>query len=201
MMGRSFLSAMVFGLALSVGAAPAMAQGKGVRCMSSQYSEAQREQLNELGPRMALGSEIDQSVFDQIGDIAMTAVASCVERNGWNEELVLYASFYELGRLNEAAYRASGELTADQITRLDNALATGDRERLWAVVEQGVMGGVMGEEAGDVSNSEAMVMGAFLLGAGLLEGPGDEDVAEKVGLLLGFMGLQRIGRRQFDALN
>jgi len=186
--------------ALPLMSAPAMAQDKGVNCMRAEYSTAQRDELAELGPQVSVfGAQINQAVFDQIGDIAMTAIESCVANNGWTQEQAIYATFFELGRLNEAAYRASGQLSDEELGLLDSALATGNRDRLWDVIEAGVMAG-MGDTEAPVANGDAMVMGAFLIGSGLDVENESLMVAEKVGLLLGFMGLQRLGRREFGNL-
>lgn len=200
-MGRKLIVLGLGALALPMMSAPALAQGKGVHCMSGEYSAEQRGELAELGPEVsAVGAEIDQAVFDRIGNIAMTAIESCVTRNEWNGEQALYATLFELGRLNEAAYRASGQLSAEQLRQLDDALAIGNRDRLWGVIEAGVASGIDGGET-PVSSSDAMVLGAFIMGAGLDVEDEGEMVAEKVGLLLGFMGLQRMGRREFASLN
>ena len=62
-------------------------QDKGVNCMRAEYSTAQRDELAELGPQVSVfGAQINQAVFDQIGDIAMTAIESCVANNGWTQE-------------------------------------------------------------------------------------------------------------------
>lgn len=200
-MSRKFFVVALAAIALPVMSVPAMAQSKGVNCMRGEYSTAQREELVELSPYLSSGGmDLDQSVFDQIGAIAMTAVESCVAINSWNEEQSLYATLFELGRLNEIAYRASGQLSSEELSQLDTALATGNRDRLWDVIEAGVTGG-MGDTEAAVSNTDAMVLGAFLIGAGLDVENESLMVAEKVGLLLGFMGLQRMGRREFANLN
>ncbi len=200
-MARQLIAIMLTALALPLMAAPALAQGKGVNCMHGAYTDAQRSELAALGPGMTISDdEIEDAAFDQIGNIAMTAIESCIGRNGWNQEQAFYATLYEMGRLNEAAYRGSGQLSAEQLRLLDDALATGNRDRLWQVIEAGVIGGI-GDSGAEVSDGDAMILGVFLISAGLdVEGE-DEMVAEKVGILLGFMGLQRFGRREFTNLN
>ncbi|KLI63679.1 hypothetical protein [Aurantiacibacter marinus] len=200
-MGRTLFKLTLGVLALPVMSVPAMAQGKGVNCMRGAYSAAQLEELGQLTPSSSAGeTQLEQAVFDQIGAIAMTAIGSCAASRGWTDEQILHATLFEMGRLSEAAYRASGELSSQQLRQLDDALAIGNRDRLWSVIEAGVMGGMSGGEA-PVSNGDAMLLGTFIIGAGLDVEDQDTVVAEKVGMLLGFMGLQRMGRREFVNLN
>ncbi|WP_340587953.1 hypothetical protein [Erythrobacter alti] len=199
-MGRKFIAIAIGALTLSLLAVPAVAQGKGLNCMAGQYSTDQREELAELGRIMSTGgADINEPAFDRISSIAMSAIETCTARLDWNPEQSIYATLYELGRVNEAAYRSSGNLSSSELRMLDDALAAGNRDRLWGVIEAGVMSGMGGEEV-SVSQGDAMVMGAFLMGAGLDVDDESQMVAEKVGLLLGFMGLQRIGQREFTNL-
>lgn len=199
-MGRKAFWTITAALALPLAANPAFAQGQGVHCMQGQYSAEQTEELRELGPNLVTGSQIHQEVFDRMGDIAMTAVQSCGRSNRWNEEQSRFATLYELGRINEITYRKSGHLTEDQLQRLDSALATGKHERLWSIIENSVYQG-MNEGDGAMGEGDAMVIGAFIVSAGLNTGSESEAVAERIGIILGFMGLQRIGRREFDTLH
>ncbi|WAT18116.1 hypothetical protein OZN62_00635 [Aurantiacibacter sp. MUD11] len=198
MMLRKFtLSAAALALALPLGATPALAQQKGLTCMESAYTDSQRSEIAELGPQVRFGDgNAANPAADRLGSIAMAAVEQCITRHGWNEELAMYAAFYELGRLNNIAYRASGELTPTQLRQIDDALATGDRTRLWEAIERGLMGGMTGQDSAPPAG-DAITLGAFVLGAGLGD---DEANAVKVGILLGFMGLQRVGEREFRSL-
>ena len=199
-MGRKFFAIALGALALPIMSVPAMAQGKGLNCMRGEYSGAQREELAQLGPQVSVsGAELDQAVVDRIGAIAMTAIETCTVRHNWTEEQSIFATLFELGRVNETAYRASGQLSAEELRSLDDALATGNRDRLWSVIENGVMAG-MGDTDAPVPNGDAMLLGVFLIGAGLDVENEDLAVAEKAGLLLGFMALQRLGRREFANL-
>lgn len=181
--------------ALPLAASPALAQGKGLACMANSYSPAERQQLADLGAdaRFGDGSQANAAA-DAMGDMAMEAVQDCMARLGWTEEESLYAAFYELGRVSEAGFRASGQMSSSDLASIDRALATGDRSRLWGAIERGLMGGMTGQ-GGEPSSSDAIAMGAFVIGAGL-----GEDDAVQVGILLGFMGLQRVGEREFLAL-
>lgn len=181
-------------LALPLAALPAMAQDKGLACMADSYSASQRAELADLATRARFGDEGTNAAADAMGDMAMEAVQVCITQRGWTQEEAMYAAFYELGRVSEAGFRASGQLSEGDLAAIDRALATGDRTALWAGVERGLMGGMTGSNA-EPSASDAISMGAFIIGAGL-----GEDEAVRVGILLGFMGLQRLGEREFLAL-
>ena len=182
-------------LALPFAALPAVAQDKGLDCMVNSYTASQRAELAELGPRARFGDGGDaNSAANAMGDIAMVAVDGCISQLGWTQEEAMYAALYELGRVSEAAFRASGQLTQNDLAAVDRALATGDRTALWASVERGLMGGMAGDTAGP-SATDTIAMGAFILGTGL-----GEEEAVRVGILLGFMGLQRVGAREVLAL-
>lgn len=195
MLRKLVISAGAFALALS--SAPALAQGKGIDCMANSYTASQRARMAEIGPDVSFGDGgTTNAAADELGDIAMAAVEQCLTRHGWTQEQAMYAAFYELGRVSEAGFRASGELTPEQLRRIDEALATGDRSRLWAAVERGLTGGMVDDGSGPPPG-DAIAMGAFVLGAGI---EATERNGERVGILLGFMGLQRLGRREFLAL-
>lgn len=182
-------------LALPFAAVPALAQDKGLDCMANSYTASQRAELAELGPRARFGDGGGaNAAADAMGDIAMLAVDSCISQLGWTQEQAMYAALYELGRVSEAAFRASGQLSDGDLAAIDRALATGDRTALWASVERGLTGGMVGDTGGP-SSADTIAMGAFILGTGL-----GEDEAVRVGILLGFMGLQRMGEREFLAL-
>lgn len=181
-------------LALPLLATPAFAQDKGLNCMAESYSASQRAELDDLATRARFGEEGTNSAADAMGDMAMQAVQECIAQRGWTQEQAMYAAFYELGRVSEAGFRASGQLSDSDLAAIDRALATGDRSALWAGVERGLMGGMTGSNA-EPSTGDAITMGAFILGTGL-----GEDEAVRIGILLGFMGLQRVGEREFLAL-
>lgn len=181
-------------LALPLAGVPALAQGKGLACMAGSYTASERAELSELGVRARFGEGGTNAAADAMGELAMQAVETCVQRLGWSQEEAMYAAFYELGRVSEAGFRASGQLSRDELAAVDRALASGDRSSLWASVERELMGG-MTEDRSASSTGDAIILGAFILGTGL-----DEDEAVSVGILLGFMGLQRVGQREFLAL-
>lgn len=186
------------GMALAAAAvvsAPAMAQDAGITCMAGQYTQAQNDQILALAPNMANGTQINQPVFDQISTIAVGAIETCATQSGWSDQQTMFAIFYELGRVNERAFRASGALTQDELNRLDAGLAEGGNERLWQVIENSVRMG-MGENI-ELTDADAMVMGMFITDVGLDVGSAGTDTPELAGMLLGFMGLQRYGEREF----
>ncbi|MCB2065527.1 MAG: hypothetical protein KDE15_02675 [Erythrobacter sp.] len=184
-------------LALGLSATPALAQDKGLRCMAASYTPAQRQQMAELGPRARFADASGpNAAADALSDVAMDAVVHCITESGWGEDAAMFATFYELGRVNEAAFRQSGELSSEDLRRLDTALARGDRTALWDAIERGVWAGVADSDVG-ASDADAMVLGTFMLESGLGL---NEQTANRVGVLLGFMGLQRVGQREFRAL-
>jgi hypothetical protein len=183
-------------LVLALLPAPAMAQAGQLGCMESSYDAGQLAQFERLGPRARFGDGEDTTAADQMAEIALQAVIECAGQAGWSESQTMYAAYYELGRLNEEGFRKSGQLTAAELARLDAALITGDRDAMWRAVENGVLAGVDGVER-QATREEEFALGSFAIGAGL---GSDEATGELVGVLLGFIALQRVGAREFVAL-
>lgn len=184
-------------LVLAMLPAPAMAQSGQLTCMAAGYDAAELAQFERLGPRARFGEGEDSAATDQVAEIALQAVIECAGQAGWSETQTMYAAYYELGRLNEAGFRKSGQLTSSELARLDAALVSGNRDILWRAIESGVLAGVDGIER-EVTSEEEFALGSFAIGAGLGD---DEATGVNVGLLLGFMALQRVGAREFAALS
>jgi hypothetical protein len=177
-------------------AVPGVARAAGgVECMAKSYDAGELSQIAALSKRLSFDAQ-GSSAGEALAQITTKVAYECSDQHGWPESVFYYAVIYELGRLSEAAYRRSGRLTDEQIRRLDSALATGDRSHVWAVMEDAVMAGLENREP-VTTPQEDMLMAGFLLSAGFGD---DEAVGERVGELLGTMALQRVGRREFNAL-
>ncbi|RPF70583.1 hypothetical protein [Aurantiacibacter spongiae] len=197
MRGAALAGVTLLAMAMPPASAPVAAQGKALGCMAGAYTGEQDARLDALADEAGFAGESDEADGELAG-IVMQAVESCVDGNGWTQEEAMYAAFYELGRVSEAAYRNSGELSEAQLGNVDEALAKGDRSRLWGIIERGLMNGMAsGDGNSGISGGDAMTLGAFVTGTGI---GSDEATAEKVGVLLGFMALQRLGRREFQGL-
>ena len=184
-------------LALPFAAMPAMAQGKGLECMANAYTAEEQATMAELGPQVDYGDGANVNpAANAILEMSVLAVERCMSQRGWTEDQVAFATLYEMGRVNEIAYRASGALSEEEMRLLDEALATGNRDRLWEAIDRSLGMGFAGDDA-DPAMADSIVMGTFILGAGL---PDDEETAVKIGLLLGWIGLKRMGAREFAAL-
>jgi len=178
-------------------ATPAVAEPVGLDCMAASYTSGEQATIEQLSPKFGLDAKGNgNQAAETLAKMGGNAAQACADKSGWTSEELLYASLFEIGRLSEHAFRISGIMPADQLEKLDGALAKGDRDELWAAIERSVMGG-MTKTQGEASAQDTFAMGAFLLGAGVNT---DHKSAENTGILLGFMALQRIGRREFSAL-
>jgi len=185
------------GAALLALAVPGLARAAdGLDCMAGTYSADELAEIDALAPKFSFGDEAGNS-GDAISQFGIAATYECFEANGWSENQLYHATLFELGRLSEAAYRKTGRLTEDQLRVLDKALAARERPELWAVMERAVQAGIENREQ-DTSTQDDIVLGGFILSLGI--GSSDE-IGEKVGELLGTMALQRMSRREFEALS
>jgi hypothetical protein len=177
-------------------AVPGVAQAAGgVECMAKSYDAGELTQIAALSKKLSFDDE-GQGAGNELAQISTKVAYECADKHGWPESVFYYAVIYELGRLSEAAYRRSGSLTDEQIRRIDSALATGDRSDVWAVMENAVRAGLENRDPVTTPEEDTLVAG-FLLAAGFGD---DAALGEKVGELLGTMALQRVGRREFNAM-
>lgn len=201
-MGRMKFLAVTGALTLSLLSVPAAAQNKGLNCMRGQYTPAETARIEALGPTLTTNAQLNDSAMNTLGEIAMAAIQTCAERYDWGDREIAFATLYELGRVAEVAYRAGDDLTPRQFELIDEALASGNRDILWSIIEGSVLGGIDGQPD-PVTQNEAILLGLFVSEAGLLSpnatNAESEQMGEKVGVLLGFMGLQRISLRMFDS--
>lgn len=194
-MRKSWFLAPIAGL-LAIIATPAAAQDTPLSCMAGVYTEAEDQRLKQLGPQADFASDGDDPASAQIAELVGVSVDRCRVQRGWSEEVMVYAFLYELGRVMEYGYRRSGQLSGEQLGQIDTALATGDRSRLWEIVEREAMNGLNGRPQSQASMLDAMVLGSFVIGSGL---ENTQETGEKVGFLLGMMALQRVAAREFAA--
>lgn len=173
----------------------AQADVAGLECMADRYDSSTLGEIESLSVRFVIDEEGESMTGDQLGSIAADTTLACFEQHGWSDGAVFSAVLYEVGRLTEAAYRRSGALTLEQLDKIDAALASDERPELWTLLERGVLAGMDGEEP-DFTAEEQFTLGMFVHAA---EVPTDDDTAEKVGVLLGFMALQRYGAREFNS--
>lgn len=192
---RAIAKAFMAG-ALVLAPIPVVAQNAGLDCMKSSYTAAQLSEFRRLAPGMSFAEGEEQAAANRMADIGMEAVVACASSLNWSEDQMMQAAFYEISRLSEAGYRQSGALTAAELTRFDNALAQGNRDRLWQVVERSAVSGMQGTQD-EISTMDEILLGSFALSAGF--GDSEEEGA-KVGMLLGFMAMQRVATREFAAL-
>lgn len=162
-------------------------------CMANSYTVEQTGQIDALLPQIDMLADGDSPAMEGLGMLAGTAVISCAAAHQWDETDFEPAIFFEVGRLMEQAIRRHGPLTRDEVTKVDAALAKGDRSSLWTALEEQVALGVAGE-TDEVSSRNAMLFGAFMLELGIGM---DEAKAEQVGALLGTLAMQRASRRIF----
>jgi len=162
-------------------------------CMANSYTVEQTGQIDALLPQIDMLADGDSPAMEGLGMLAGTAVISCAATHQWDEADFEPAIFFEVGRLMEQAIRRHGPLTRDEVTKVDAALAKGDRSSLWTALEEQVALGVAGE-TDEVSSRNAMLFGAFMLELGIGM---DEAKAEQVGALLGTLAMQRASRRIF----
>lgn len=194
-MGRISTFTAFATLAAAMVSAPAMAQDTGISCIENAYTAEQVSAIGAASQNLANGTQLNQSALNEIVMVASPAIQACAAQSGWNEQQTMFATFYEMGRVSEQGFRASGLLTPNELARLDEGLAQDTSGEVWAAVESTVMASLGGTVS--VSNDDALTMGLFITGIGLDVGSAGTDTPELVGMLLGFMGLQRIGTREF----
>ncbi len=176
-------------------ATPAMAQDlpDGLGCMAASYDAEQQATIDELIASYDASDETDSAKGDQLGEFASNAALACFMAHDWTEDQVFQAVLFEVGRLNEAAFRRSGPLPGDSLAKIDAALAEEDRTELWGLLERGVVAGMEGVDPG-FTTRENFIMGMFILGSGM---PDAEENAVSAGMILGFMAMQRMSAREF----
>lgn len=190
--GRGILTGLFAILLASSGEASAAGQ---LDCMAQSYDAGQLAKIAEASEGFTINKSRDDK-SQGFADIAIMAAANCADQRSWTDDQIYHAMFYEIGRLGEAAYRHSGNLTAEQMVKLDRALTNQDRTELWALMEKTVAASINGEEA-NLSLKDQTKLGIFIIGSGL---GSDEATGEKVGGLLGMMAIQRYAQREFEAL-
>jgi hypothetical protein len=188
---KHFLVALATGLAAQGSAAGARA----LDCMAQSYGPKEAAEIAALSTGFSFDDGNASS--DRLSEIGIAATYECFEEQDWSESQMYYAMLFELGRLGEAAYRQSGRMTAEQLRTLDAALAARERPELWAMMERAVRAGLEDKEA-ETTPQEDAVMGGFVLSLNI---GSPEAVGEKIGELMGAMALQRVGRREFEALS
>ncbi|KLE35739.1 hypothetical protein AAW00_04965 [Aurantiacibacter luteus] len=185
---------------LTLIATPVAAQGTGLACMGTTYSSEQLASVPRLGASVSASEDVVGTIMRGAGDLAAPAVRTCAEREGWDQERMQAAMFYEMGRLAEIAVRGSSVLTQGQIANLDAALESGDTSRLWELVERQVTE-AMGGPAADLTQADIAYLGQYVVDAGVMadEPPGTSplETGQKVGVLLATMALQRMASREF----
>ncbi len=164
-------------------------------CMEQSYSADQSGEINGLLPQIDMLASGDNPAMDAMGVLVGTVAADCAATYQWNEAEFEPAILFELGRLMEVAIRRHGPLPQEDITRIDAALAKGDRTALWTALEEQVALGMAGVPD-SISDGNAMVFGTFMLETGLGL---DEKKAEQVGAFLATRAMQRASRRAFAA--
>ena len=198
---RGKLKAAGIGFAAIVAATQtvrAAAEPAGLDCMAASYDGSEQDTIEGLAPKYGFGADgKGNDAVNELAKIAGGATKKCADKLGWTEEELAYAAMFEVGRVGENALRHSPMLTSEQLDKIDAALAKGNRDTLWAAIERSVWAGTANKPSGSTGQDE-FVMGAFVMGVGV---GSDDLVAKKTGLLLGMMGLQRIGRREFSAVH
>lgn len=181
------------GAALLVASGAQAADPEELGCMEQNYTAEQVSQINGLLPQIDMMAAGDNPAMNAMGMLVGAAASSCAATFGWDEAEFQPAIFFELGRLMEQSIRRHGPLPQEDIVKIDAALAKGDREALWAALEQQVAQGVAGDPD-TVSPGNAMLFGTFMLELGLgLE----QEKAEQVGAFLATRAMQRSSRRAF----
>lgn len=193
MMLKRYVSAAMAGLLMA--AVPVAAQDDALGCMAANYSAEEQAQFKTLGSQARFDGGAGNAAADQLGEIAMNGVFDCAVERGWNDDQIVLASLYEISRISEQAFRSSAMLTAQQLSRFDAALATGDRRELWAAVSRSVNAG-MDDSAPGASVADDEVMGNFAIE---VAGSQAGTQAEMIGVLLAFMSMQRTSLRDFAA--
>jgi hypothetical protein len=182
---------------LALLATPAAAEAAGLECMAASYTAEEKATVERLSADFDIDKDGEgNSASDEIAKMAGKVTKACGQNAGWNDEQLIYAALFEVGRLSEQAFRHSKMMSSAEIQKIDASLAQGNRDNLWTALERAVMGGIAKSKQ-DASPQDTFAIGAFLLGAGVGT---DEKTATNTGVLLGFMALQRLGKREFSAL-
>jgi len=188
-------------------AAPLVAQQRasdGVDCIAQAHDSATSEEIDGLLSGVDLDSEDEgEAAFERFVTLILPAASLCVESNRWTEEHLTAATMFETGRLSEAMVRRSGGLSARDLEAFDTALATDEHTALWMAMDGAVAHGLRDEaELSDDTIGTMMRddprMLEFIAKAGL---PADPALMERIIMLLGALALQRMGAREFAALN
>ena len=181
------------GVALMMASGAQAADPDELGCMEQNYTPEQTAQIDGLLPQVDMMAAADNSAMNAMGMLVGGAASSCAATYTWDQTQFQAAIFFELGRLMEQAIRRHGPLAQEDIAKIDEALAKGDRTALWTALEQQVMQGMEGQPD-SVSPGNAMLFGTFMLEVGLgLE----QEKAEKVGAFLATRAMQRSSRRAF----
>jgi hypothetical protein len=174
-------------------------QAAGLDCMAGSYSKEDRLAIEAAGPGLAIvdsDEDAPNPASDLLAAMATAAAMDCFTRNEWPVDAAYHATIFELGRLFEQAFRTTGALSPEELAVVDAALAESGHERLWNLLERGAMAGLNGTDP-NFTTQENFIMGAFAISLGLER---DSSTDEDIGILLGFMSLQRLARREFSAL-
>lgn len=188
-------SFVLAGAALMIASPGHAGDVKELACAEQAYTLEQRAQIDGLLPQIDILSAGDNPALDELGALVGMTAMQCGDQLQWDEADFEPAILFELGRLMEIGMRRHGPLTPAEIAKVENALAKGDRTRLWSAIEEQVAVGMTGGEA-SVSDDNAVVFGAFMLEAGLGL---DVEKAEYVGAFLATMAMQRASTRIFAA--
>lgn len=181
------------GMALALASGAQAGELAELDCMAKSYTTDQSREIDRLLPAVDMLAAGENPEMNALGMLVGSAAMECASSFEWDDAEFEPAVFFELGRLMEQAVRRHGPLPREDVARIDQALAKGDRAALWRALEEQVALGVAGQPD-SISNANAMVLGAFMLeiGAGL-----DEAKGEQVGVLLATMAMQRSSRRAF----
>lgn len=187
---RAFLLA---GAALMMASGAQAADPDELGCIEKGYTPEQRAQIDALLPKVDLLAGGQNPSSAELGMLIGGVAKNCAASLEWDSEEIRPAVLYEFGRVTELGVRRHGPLTADEVSRIDAALATGDRAALWSALEAQVAAGMMGQ-ADSTPPDSAVVLGAFMIETVVdLQGakPG------QVGAFLATLAMQRISRRAF----
>ncbi len=182
-------------LVLLAGSQNALAQDAATApldCMATSYTPEQREQLDTLLLQFDLLNEDDSDVSDKVIGIAISAVETCDRRLDWTEGQKDFAYIYEVTRLSDAAFRLSGALAKNEITRIDTALAKGDRSNLARILADGFLD----QSSNEIDDDDALVLGLFAEEVGLNN---NDEKTETLGVILSFWALQHVAGSRFDS--
>lgn len=162
-------------------------------CMDKGYTPEQRTQLDALLAKVDLLAGGEDAFTAELGMLIGAVATTCADTLEWNDAEIQPAVLYEFGRLSETAVRRHGPLTADEVGKIDAALAKGDRASLWRALEEQIAAGLAGE--GDPLTTEnATLLGVFMVETGVDLGG---TKPEQVGAFLATKAMQRISSREF----